>query len=122
MTDPRQEFGRLAEEAAADYLRKKGYRLLEQNYRTKLGEIDLIMEDGDTIVFVEVKAGKNSADFPPYGHLNREKQRKLLTLGRAYLARLRKERNARFDLVTVVQEGANFRMDHHEDVIQDVVL
>jgi putative endonuclease len=121
MTDPRQDFGRAAEELAAEYLRKKGYRLLEKNHRTKLGEIDLIMEDGETIVFVEVKAGSASKDFPPYGHLNPQKVRKLLTLGKAYLARLRKERNARFDLVTVVREGDNFRIDHLEDVIQDAL-
>jgi putative endonuclease len=121
MTDPRHEFGREAEQQAAEFLRKKGYRLLEQNYRTKLGEIDLILEDGDTIVFVEVKAGGPSPEFHPMGHLNPEKRRKLLLVGKAYLAHLPGEKDARFDLVTVVREGANIRVDHLEDVIQDAV-
>jgi putative endonuclease len=119
MTDPRQEFGRSAEEEAAKYLQKKGFRLVERNFRTSIGEIDLIMEDGETLVFVEVKAGQVSTDFSPLDHLDGKKRRKLLTLGRAYLATLRDERNARFDLVAVTQMGSNFQIDHHEDVIQD---
>lgn len=119
MNDSRQEFGRQAEEEAEKHLKKKGLRLMERNYRTPLGEIDLIMEEGETVVFVEVKAGRADADFSPLGHLDGKKKRKLLKLGKAYLAGLRNERNARFDLVTVVREGSKFRIDHLEDVIQD---
>lgn len=119
MTDSRLAFGRTAEKKAATFLKKKGYRLLEKNHRTELGEIDLIVEDGETVVFVEVKAGGPSPAFHPMGHLNPEKQRKLLMLGKAYLAGFRETRNARFDLVAVIREGENFRIDHFEDVIQD---
>ncbi|MDP4857645.1 MAG: YraN family protein, partial [Desulfobacterales bacterium] len=56
MVDQRQQFGKAGESIAARFLRKMGYRILEQNYRTVLGEIDIIARDRDTLVFVEVKA------------------------------------------------------------------
>ncbi len=122
MTDPRHDFGRRAEQAAEEYLGSKGFRLIERNARNRLGEIDLVMEDGGTLVFVEVKAGRVSPDFSPLDHFDSKKKRKLLTLGKAYLARFGEEREARFDLVWVVPDGEKFRIDHLEDVIQDSPL
>ncbi|HLG20973.1 MAG TPA: YraN family protein [Bdellovibrionota bacterium] len=120
--DPRQEFGRRAEKEAANYLRKKGHRILERNYRTPLGEIDLITEWNKTIVFVEVKAGKYSADFSPVEHLDSRKRNKLLLLGEAYLSAFSEEKNARFDLVSITENEGGLRVDHFEDVIQDAFL
>jgi putative endonuclease len=59
MVNARQTFGRLAEDLAAKALRRKGYRILERNYRNPLGEIDIIARDGETLVFVEVKARRS---------------------------------------------------------------
>ena len=53
MPDTRKRFGRKSESVAAGHLKKNGYRILEQNYRNKLGEIDIIAKDKDTIVFVD---------------------------------------------------------------------
>ncbi|MFH1263488.1 MAG: YraN family protein [Pseudomonadota bacterium] len=119
MTDERRQLGKEGEERARAYLEQKGYRLIETNYRTPLGEIDLVMEDGKTLVFVEVKAGESDRDFSPLDHFDSRKQRKLLTLGRAYLARFGRSRDGRFDLLLVTREGVKFRIDHLEDVIQD---
>ena len=55
----RTVLGSEGERAAAAFLEARGYRILERNYRTKLGELDLIAEDGDTLVFVEVKVRRN---------------------------------------------------------------
>jgi putative endonuclease len=60
--DPRALLGRLGERLAADYLVEKGYHIIEMNYRSSHGEIDLIAGDGDTLVFVEVRS-KMSANF-----------------------------------------------------------
>ena len=56
MVNKRQKFGKAGESIAARQLIKEGYRILEQNYRTAAGEIDIIARDGDTLVFIEVKA------------------------------------------------------------------
>ncbi|HID55979.1 TPA: YraN family protein, partial [Candidatus Poribacteria bacterium] len=60
----KKEIGLLGEEIAADFLRRKGYRLLERNIRIGRGEIDLVALDGETLVFVEVKTRKGLR----YGH------------------------------------------------------
>jgi len=56
MLNRRQQFGEAAEALAARLLKKRGYKIIETNYRTPLGEVDIIARDGDTLVFVEVKA------------------------------------------------------------------
>ena len=55
MQNKRQQFGKKSESLAAWYLKKNGYKIIEQNYRTALGEIDIIAKEKKTIVFVEVK-------------------------------------------------------------------
>ena len=119
MTDSRLDLGRQAEVTAEKYLTKKGYRLIERNYRCALGEIDLVMEDGETLVFVEVKGGRVDPDFSPMDHLDDKKRRKLLMLGKLYLCRFKGDPNVRFDLVTVTKDGPKFHIDHVEDVVQD---
>src|SRR5208283_1960198 len=71
------DLGKKGEEMAQAYLREKGYRLLERSYRCKLGEADLIMQDGDTIVFVEVKTRSSASFETPEQAVNARKQKKL---------------------------------------------
>jgi putative endonuclease len=56
MLDPRRRFGQEGESVAERYLRRKGYRILARNARSSVGELDLVVEDGAVLVFVEVKA------------------------------------------------------------------
>ena len=60
MLNNRQQFGKESESVAVGTLKKKGYQILEINYMTKLGEIDIIAKDGNSLAFVEVKARKTS--------------------------------------------------------------
>lgn len=62
-SDNRAATGRLGESAAADYLANLGYRVIERNWRCRIGEIDLIAEDGGTLVFVEVRSRTNPTRF-----------------------------------------------------------
>ena len=62
MLDPRRLFGQEGESLAERYLRRKGHRILQRNARSSLGELDLVVEDGAVLVFVEVKARENLAD------------------------------------------------------------
>jgi len=56
MTAKSNRFGKKNEKLAVGFLKRRGYRIIERNFRTRMGEVDIIATDGDTIVFVEVKA------------------------------------------------------------------
>ena len=101
MADPRSGLARRGEAAAALRLAQEGYRILETNHRSPLGEIDLIAREGDTLVFVEVKTRRGRAGSPKEAVTPR-KQRRLSLLALAYLkAHGRLDRPARFDVVAV---------------------
>jgi putative endonuclease len=102
MESPRQTFGKKAEEAAVDHLKRRGYRILEKNYRTPLGEIDIVAMDGDTLVFVEVKAKKTGRFGHPKEAVTAAKQRRISMAALVYLKSVGKvEHRARFDVVTL---------------------
>lgn len=62
------------ENAAAKFLEKKGYRIISRNYKTHIGEIDIIAQDGNTIVFVEVKTRGNESFGKPFEAVNKRKR------------------------------------------------
>lgn len=103
MKDTRKVLGARGEDLAVKYLKKKGYKLIERNYRCQWGEIDLVARQGDTLVFVEIKS-RSSHDFGlPQEAVGRFKQEKLVQVARAYLAehRLTENITMRFDVVAV---------------------
>lgn len=94
--------GNRGERLAAKYLRKQGFKILARQYRTRMGELDLIARDGDVVVFVEVKTRKHAAAGHPVEAITPAKQKKLTQLALAYLKQHRLlEHSARFDVVTV---------------------
>jgi len=98
----RQEMGALGERHAARLLRSKGYRLLEANYRTPQGELDLIARDSDTLVFVEIRTRTSEATITPLSSVDERKQDHIIRTARAYLhARRLPECPCRFDVVEV---------------------
>ncbi len=101
------ETGVHGEEIAEDYLTKKGMVCLERRYREKCGEIDLIMRDGHTLVFVEVKSRFSSAA-PGTGLMavNAAKQRRLARTAMLYLMRHKAQRSpVRFDVLEINRDG-----------------
>ena len=97
-----RDVGQRGEQLALRYLRRKGYALLCRNYRYGHYEIDLVMQDGDCLVFVEVKARSNIAFGTPAMAVGREKQRFLRLAAAAYMQRHRcAAQPARFDVVEV---------------------
>lgn len=94
--------GRQGEDLAAAWLAEAGYRIIERNYRCLFGEIDIVAQDGDTLVFVEVKSRRSGAFGAPELAVGIEKQRKISRISLHYLAEKGwSHRPARYDVVAV---------------------
>lgn len=99
----RKEIGQLGEEMALRYLRRQGYRILERNFRCRLGEIDLIAREKEELVFIEVKTRTSTRFGLPQEAVNWEKQRRLSRLAQFYLvSRGLAGINCRFDVVAIL--------------------
>lgn len=88
-----------AEQLAARFLETQGLKLLERNYRSRFGEIDLIMRDGDTLIFVEVRLRSRSHFGGAAASVDRRKQERLIATAQQYLAALPALPRCRFDVV-----------------------
>ena len=98
MTDRAKANGKLAETLGADYLRRRGLRLIERNYSCRLGEIDLILADGPALVFVEVRLRRNLEFGGAAASITAAKRQRILRAARHYLSG-RPERPCRFDVI-----------------------
>lgn len=102
MVNSFQIYGKNNELLAAIYLKRQGYHILEQNYRTRIGEIDIIARDNETIVFVEVKSRSSSAFGSPKYAVTLQKQRKISQVALYYLKSTHQSHiRARFDVVAI---------------------
>jgi putative endonuclease len=103
MLNEKQKFGEKSESIAAKYLSKNhGYKILKRNYRNQLGEIDIIAKDGDTLVFVEVKAARTEAFGNPKCAVTPKKQRKISMVALYYLKSTGQcNAKARFDVAAI---------------------
>ncbi len=114
--------GRLGEVRAGEYLRGKGYKLIGMNYSTRFGEIDLIAENGQYIVFVEVKLRKNADFAEAREFVNRRKIERLKTAAGIWLSQNETEKKTRFDVIEVYFSGdingKNEKIFHIEDAFQ----
>ena len=119
-SDSRQRFGRQGEAAAEDALRRAGLRVVARRFRLRSGEIDLIAEDGDVLVFVEVKARRLTGYGHPAESVTRVKQRRIARTALAYLQRHDcLERPCRFDVVELVGEpGGPLEVRHIIDAFR----
>lgn len=99
--------GAAAEERAARYLVTHGLALRERNFRVRQGELDLIMDDGDVLVFVEVRFRRAKAKVSPTESITPTKQRRLVAAAEAYRARHPRirHRRCRFDVIAITGEG-----------------
>ena len=119
-TDLRQQLGRLGEDLALAHLQRLGYRLVTRNHRTRFGEIDLIVSDDTTIVFVEVKARRVDASAgSAVESVSPRKQRQVRGMAAAWLVDSvdrPRSRDLRFDVVGVTLDSAGrlVRLDHLE--------
>lgn len=107
-----QSIGKTGEDAAAVFLKGKGCRILERNFKCRLGEVDIVACDGETICFVEVKT-RSSEDFGlPQEAVSRQKQTQISKTALHYLKTKKLfEKSARFDVVSVLYKGSVPKID-----------
>ena len=112
MLNPFQRYGKDSEAAAARLLKRSGYRILEKNYRNAIGEIDIIAREGESLVFVEVKARRSGRFGSAKGAITRQKQQKLSRTALLYLKETgQTEASARFDVVAIDGIGPGQSID-----------
>lgn len=97
------QIGHQGEAIALKQLKKTGYKIVEKNYRSKLGEIDIIAKDQDTLSFIEVKTRQSTRYGHPKGAITPKKQRKLSMVALGYLKETNQSyHKARFDVVSIL--------------------
>lgn len=115
MSDRRAELGRRAEDAAAAHLRRHGYEIAARNYRSRLGEVDLIAVRRDVVVFVEVRSRSGSRFGTGLESVDRRKRRRISRAAEQFVAENRlEERTLRFDVVGVEWRDGESDIEHVE--------
>ena len=121
MNPGRRDLGAFGERVAAAHLEAKGYRIRARNFRCREGEIDIVAEDGDCLVFVEVRTRRGDAFGTPAESVTVAKERRLLTVARAYLQEHPDAPpDQRIDVVAVeLSRGRLLAVQHIEGAIGD---
>jgi putative endonuclease len=124
MPDTRKNLGDFGEQAAAAHLIKRGYTLLTRKWRCPGGEIDLLMRDGSTLVFVEVRTRRGDRLGTAEESVDRTKQAKLIALAYAYLEATSAPDDVpwRIDVVAlnIDQAGRVARLRHIRDAVEEI--
>ncbi|MEW6585423.1 MAG: YraN family protein [Nitrospirota bacterium] len=114
-----RSLGASGEDLAVKFLKKKGYRIIERNHKTPLGEIDIIAQDGVMTVFVEVKTRAGTAFGHPFESVHEKKRQKLRKLALLYLKKQPAETPARFDVLSIVLKGdSTYEVEHIKDAFE----
>ncbi len=108
--------GKEGEEFAVRFLKKKGLRVIERNFRTPIGEIDIVAKDGKDIVIVEVKTRKGMQYGHPIEAVDQRKQHRLRRLAQLYLKiKGYQDVHVRFDVLGLVKKGNSFQVSYIKD-------
>ena len=120
MTSDPHVFGKAAEKAAEEHLRRKGYRILDRNVRYPNGELDIVARDHETVVFVEVKA-RRSDEFGGASYaVTHQKEQKLIQLAAQYVGKHHlQDYPCRFDIILLQGESpSSCALDHIENAFE----
>jgi putative endonuclease len=112
----RQQVGKRGENEAVQYLKRKGYQIIERNFRLRFGEIDIIAKDGPILVFIEVKTKVRGGFGEPEEWINRKKQIQISKVAMGYL-QVKNVENipCRFDVVAIKCTDGKVTIRHIED-------
>ncbi len=112
------KLGQRGEDLAAAYLQKKGYKIIQRNFKTLIGEIDIIARDRDVLVFIEVKTRESLEYGHPFESVNKNKKRKIANVAMLYLKRLKDIPPCRFDVVSVYYEQGRAEFNLIQDAFE----
>ncbi|MBN2428535.1 MAG: YraN family protein [Deltaproteobacteria bacterium] len=115
MKDKRATLGRWGEDLAVDFLKKRGMKILERNFRCPAGEIDIIARCGKHIIFVEVKTRKSEMFGTPQEAVNLRKQRQIIRAAQWYLEQKPLNLQPRFDVLAIRAGDNQPELEHIPD-------
>ena len=119
VNNAKQVLGKEGERVAEQYLKRKGYVVVERNYRCHGGELDLIVLDRRVVVFVEVKTRTGHGFGSPFEAVEARKQQRMIRAAQFFLSQKRlDQRDARFDVVGVSWEGREPVVEHIENAFE----
>lgn len=109
------ETGTKGEQIATNYLEKKGYTVLETNWRFKNLEADIIASINKTLVIAEVKTRKSNYFGEPETFVNKQKQKNLIMAANEYVVRNQMDTEVRFDIISIIINDKEMNINHIED-------
>ncbi|MCK4536193.1 MAG: YraN family protein [Desulfuromonadales bacterium] len=113
MSHERLSLGARGEEIAVRYLQDRRFKILERNFATPIGEIDIIARQGRTLAFIEVKTRRSNAFGSPAEAVGPRKQRQILKTAKWYLASGQgRGLQPRFDVISILVQGENVQVEH----------
>jgi putative endonuclease len=113
--------GRNAEQAAAGYLKTKGYKIWKTNWRWGKRELDLVAINGDELVIVEVKSRMGNAVNDPSEVVDRVKERNIVLAADAFIRLYGCSRPTRFDIIAVIYSNSGLEIEHLENAFYPTV-
>lgn len=113
------DFGKIAEDLAAEYLQKNGYKVLTRNFRFQKAEIDIIAEKEELIIIIEVKARSTDAFMLPQEAVTKTKIKSIVTAANHYLEEFNRNSEVRFDIISVLpDEKKKLTIEHITDAFE----
>lgn len=109
------ELGKEGEDVACRYLEKEGYKIIERNWRYHRFEIDIIAENDEYIVFVEVKTRASNDWGNPEDFISKGQIKRIVAAADFYLQEYDIEKDARFDVVSILKNNNGFELEHIDD-------
>jgi len=110
--------GSEGEELAGKFLKKNGYILIQKNYKTPMGEIDIIARDKETLVFLEVKTRESLEFGMPFEAVNYRKRQKIAKVALSYLKRFKETPSCRFDVLSIYYKDSKPEFELIKDAFE----
>jgi len=120
MTTEKQNIGQLGEDIAVKYLEKHGYKILDRNYRKPWGEIDIVAQQSDELVFIEVKTQNQKFEWRPEENITFHKKHQLSRIVTTYLKsnKIPEDQNWRIDVLAITLDfkTKNAQIEHIQNI------
>lgn len=110
------ETGKKGEDFSSEYLEKNGYRILERNYHSRYGEIDIIAQKDEEIIFLEVKTRSKKSEVKPCEYVDERKMNKIVKTALIYLGDRADDTLMRFDVIDIIYECGIPMIHHYKNV------